>query len=277
MSASPGLSLKARVDLHTHSLHSDGKYAPAVVLRRAALGGLNVLAITDHDLPPSLPWGAVRVAGAELRVVHGVEISATHRGTEQHLLVWFPEQMPEAFAAWCRSLCAARAERYAEAVRSIGLDGLSEPTEDAWRGERSLTRYHLASALVEAGHASGLGVAFARWAGEGCGYVPTIRLELRDAIGVAREAGGYTSWAHPDPDQAKVWVAELAAAGLHALEAHRPGLNRAFREDLARLGFKHGLGVTGGSDWHGWVPGALGGFSLPLRSLDGVGQALGLL
>lgn len=277
MSAPAGLTPKARLDLHTHSSRSDGRYPPQVVLRQAALGGLHVLALTDHDLPPSLPWGPVQVGTASVRVVHGVEISATHRGTEQHLLVWFAGPMPESFAERCRELARARAARYAEAVQAIGLPELAMPDEQAWAGERSLTRYHLASALVAAGHAPGLGEAFGRWAGERCGFVPPIALSLVDAIAAAREVGGYTAWAHPDPDQARAWVAELAAAGLHALEAHRPGLNRSFRDDLARLAFNHRLGVTGGSDWHGWAPGPLGAFSLPLRSLDEVGRALGLV
>ena len=243
----------------------------------AALGGLHALALTDHDLPPALPAGPQTSAGRSVRVIHGVEISAEHRGTEQHLLVWFPGQMPEAFVGFCQGLCQARAVRYAEAVEAIGLPGLELPGADAVAGQRSLTRYHLASALVAAGHAPGMGEAFAGWAGEGCGFVPPIALQLRDAIAAARDAGGYTAWAHPDPALAPRWVEELAAAGLHALEVHRPGLNRGHRDALARLAFNHRLGVTGGSDWHGWSGPALGAFSLARSSLDEAATALGLV
>lgn len=241
----------------------------------AAQGGLHALALTDHDLPPALPQGAARAAGRPIWVVHGVEISTEHRGTEQHLLVWFRGEMPAAFASFCRELCRARAARYGAAVEAIGL-GLAPPGPEALAGERSLTRYHLASALVAGGHAPGLGEAFARWAGEGCGFVPPIGLTLARAIAEARDAGGYTAWAHPDPALVPVWVAELAAAGLHALEVHRPGLNRGHRDRLARLAFNHGLGVTGGSDWHGWAGGALGAFSLARTGVEDAAVALGL-
>ena len=38
-----------RFDLHTHSSHSDGTYAPAEIVRFAARGRIDLLALTDHD------------------------------------------------------------------------------------------------------------------------------------------------------------------------------------------------------------------------------------
>ena len=38
-----------RADLHVHSSASDGTDPPAEVMRRAALAGLDVVALTDHD------------------------------------------------------------------------------------------------------------------------------------------------------------------------------------------------------------------------------------
>ena len=38
-----------RIDLHTHSLASDGTLSPAEVVRAAADAGLDVVALTDHD------------------------------------------------------------------------------------------------------------------------------------------------------------------------------------------------------------------------------------
>lgn len=36
-------------DLHTHSTASDGQYAPAALVEKAAAAGIQVLAVTDHD------------------------------------------------------------------------------------------------------------------------------------------------------------------------------------------------------------------------------------
>ena len=53
-----------RIDLHVHTLASDGSDAPETVVRKAAVAGLRAMAITDHDtfagLPEALSAGTAR-------------------------------------------------------------------------------------------------------------------------------------------------------------------------------------------------------------------------
>ena len=102
--------------------------------------------------------------GHVLHVIAGAEISGVHEGREYHLLVYFEDQVPEAFAEFCTRRARARAHRYERAVSKIGLPGLPAADEDALRGDVSLTRHHLARALVDAGHAETLNEAFQRYA-----------------------------------------------------------------------------------------------------------------
>ncbi len=259
-----------------HSTRSDGRLSPQEVLRRCALGGLDVISLTDHDVPPALPWGRQRIAGRSIRVVHGVELTTMHEGTEQHLLVYFRRELPEAFAGFCRELVIARADRYDEAVRRAGLEGLALADASARRGERALTRTHLAQAIVEAGHASTMQEAFDRWVGERAGIVPAVKISLTDAIRHAADAGGVTSWAHPGIAASTAWTRDLARAGLRALEVYRPGFGRGKRDHLLSLAHRHRLGTTGGSDYHGWRPGELGAFSMSGRKSGALGRKLGL-
>lgn len=265
-----------RLDLHMHSTRSDGKLSPQEVLRRCALGGLDIIALTDHDMPPALPWGRQSVAGRDIRVIHGVELSTTHEDTEQHLLVYFPREMPAGFAEFCRQLVIARADRYDEAVRRIDLPGIVPADDAARRGERALTRTHLSQALVETGHARNLQEAFDRWTGERAALVPHVRLSFLTAIRHAVAAGGITSWAHPNLDQAREWVKDAAAAGLHALEVYRPRIARTRQDGLIRLAARSRLALTGGSDFHGWSPGQLGAFSVSGRRVRDWGRRLSL-
>ena len=266
---------RARLDLHMHSSRSDGKLSPESVLAAAAAGGLDVIALTDHDLPPTIPQGPQRVGHREIHVVHGVEISAMHEGRELHLLAYFPGEMPADFVAFCVERAQSRARRYADALDAIGLPGMDGPDQDAREGRRALTRYHLARALVLAGHSATLADAFRQWAGEHLSYVPALDLLFVDAIAAVHDAGGFSSWAHPDLELARAWTQTFAAVGLHALEAHRPSVGRGVRDTLARLAFKHRLGVTGGSDWHGWQ-GELGSFSVPLRQVTDLARAVAI-
>ena len=111
----------SRFDLHLHTTSSDGKFDPEEVITRCARGGLDVIALTDHDFATAIPAGPRRIAGRDIHVLAGAEISGVHDGTEYHLLVYFPGPLPLSFRAFCRRQCLERAVRYEDNQRSSGL------------------------------------------------------------------------------------------------------------------------------------------------------------
>lgn len=264
----------ARIDLHLHSTLSDGAHDPHTVIRMAAEAGLDWIALTDHDLASQSLVGEHPVGDRRIHVLGGAEISGSHAGQEFHLLVYFPGQIPTAFTDFCRAQCKARAARYDAAREFLDFATLPAAAIEAHRGDRALTRLHLAKALVDGGYASHLGEAFGRWLGDGHGNVPKLQLPFVKAIAFARECGGLTSWAHPTVDQAEAHVAEFAAAGLMGLEVLRPHLDSRVRYRLRQLAKGHGLFLTGGSDWHGWGDARLGLFRMYGRELGAFRDAL---
>jgi putative hydrolase len=71
------------IDLHTHSLFSDGVLLPAELVRRAEYKGYNAIAITDHVDQSNLDFVAPRIAEVAeslnkvmgIKVIPGVEIT----------------------------------------------------------------------------------------------------------------------------------------------------------------------------------------------------------
>jgi predicted metal-dependent phosphoesterase TrpH len=251
-----------RFDLHLHSDRSDGAFPAEQVIERCARGGLDVVALTDHDLPSGVPVGEIQACGRSMRVVGGAELSGTWRDRELHLLVYFPGEIPEGFRAFCRDRAMARARRYATAVQSLNLAGIAPPDSVAVDGERSLTRHHLARALISAGHAQDMRDAFRRFADSAHGHVPNVDVSFVEAIRVARAHGGVTSWAHPPLPSLAEALPEFVDAGLQALEGIRPFMTSKERRVVRELAKRYGLAVTGGSDWHGFGDGQPGLFSV---------------
>lgn len=268
------LPKSARIDLHMHTNLSDGRYPPDEVLRRCALAKLDLVAITDHDLPPAWPRGWTEVDGHRLYLLHAAEVSGVYEGTEQHLLVYFPGEMPEGFRELCRTQAQLRAERYEIARGRLNLDGVPPADPAARAGERALTRLHLAQAVAAAGHTKSTREAMDRYLAEGRDLVPNVTLDWFEAIRIARAHGGLCSWAHPSIDRAKQWTRTFAAAGLQGLEALRPGTGGAYRSQMRQLARKSNLFLTGGSDFHGWSPGVLGEFAIDAQQADGFLRAL---
>jgi predicted metal-dependent phosphoesterase TrpH len=260
------------IDLHLHTTASDGTLAPAELVARAASAGLRIIAVTDHDTLQGLADARAAGAAHGVRVIDGVEITAVDEQRDVHMLGYFVDPHNSSLTAF---LAAQRADRlrrvreiakrltdlgFAIDVETLLLDGARQPG-------RSIGRPQIASALVAAGHARDRDDAFARLIGAGCpAYVPRRGATPEEVVGVVREAGGITSMAHPALTKKDHIIPRLAAAGLTAIEARHSDHDAAAEQHYRAIAARHGLAVSGGSDYHGdagYRAGALGDVVLP--------------
>lgn len=245
------------VDLHMHSTASDGKLAPAEVAALAAERGVALIALTDHDTLRGV--AEAQAAGRErgVAVIAGIEISGRFPDGQCHLLAWLPDPVPDEFVTWTQQKERDREERAREMVERLRGLGSAITWEDVRsRAAVNIGRPHVADALVARGEAADRRDAFERLIGHGGpGYVPSGKIEPAEAVALAVRAGALVSLAHPyslglagaDLD---AFVAELAAAGLGAIEAHRGDQDEAQQAAYRDLARRHGLLVSSGSDFH---------------------------
>ena len=78
-----------KIDLHTHTLHSDGILTPRELIALAARKGLGALALTDHDTLAGLEEAQIAAEAYHIEFIPGIEISALYSGRELHLLGLF--------------------------------------------------------------------------------------------------------------------------------------------------------------------------------------------
>ena len=74
------------VDLHTHSIYSDGTATPAELIRMAAANKLKGFALTDHDTTEGVRETIRSGLDLDVPVISGLEISALHHGYSLHIL-----------------------------------------------------------------------------------------------------------------------------------------------------------------------------------------------
>jgi predicted metal-dependent phosphoesterase TrpH len=187
------------VDLHTHTLRSDGVLQPVELVQAAAAVGVRTLAITDHDsLAAYRELVAAYAVPATLELLPGVEINALSRGIplaegELHVLGFGMDPDHEAFEAALAAQRAARRLRFERTVarlREIGLGiddqiGHIDLTRDDALGRPTIGR-----ALIAAGHATSVEDAFQRLIGwGGPAYVQREGIGPREAIDAIRGAG----------------------------------------------------------------------------------------
>ena len=245
-----------RLDLHVHSTASDGTVSPEGVVERAIAGGLDVLALADHDTVAGVERAIAAARGRMLHIIPAIEMSSTFEGTDIHILGYFVDIKSEAFVEHTRRNHKRRGARMAEMVARLSRQGvtITRAQLDEQRGSDQVaySRPHLARALVKAGYASTAKDAFARLIGNDCpAYVPTRIATPEEVTGVILSAGGIPVWAHPPAEHFRRLLPRLLDAGLRGLEAYRATRVHVRLAELEKVARKQGLVLTGGSDWHG--------------------------
>jgi predicted metal-dependent phosphoesterase TrpH len=246
------------IDLHTHSNCSDGALTPAELVARAAAAGVEVLALTDHDTVAGLTEADHSAGVHGLRLVPGVEISASWRAQAIHVLgLWIDPASAE-----LRSVLEMQAERRRARMRKIcarleklGLPGpLLLAAVEAQPGLP--TRAHLANAMVAGGHVSRADEAFRRYLGAGKPANVAAEWPALDVVvGWIRAAGGVAALAHParyalSAGARRQMLTDFVAAGGGALEVVTGANGAQHVGGVAALAVKYGLMGSVGSDFH---------------------------
>ncbi len=189
------------IDLHTHSTVSDGTETPAELVAAAAVAGVDVLAITDHDTVAG--WSeaaeAARVHGVTL--VRGIEISCAWRHSSIHLLGYLIDADDGPLAAELARARESRSTRLERMVALMAADGIPLGYDEvlAQVGPGATPgRPHIADALIANGTISHRDEAFQSWLGNDSPYyVGHYAPDPVRAVELVRAAGGVPVIAHP--------------------------------------------------------------------------------
>ena len=82
------LNATDRVDLHLHTLASDGAWTPAALIDHLAANDFRVAAVADHDTQRSVAEATRRGAKRGIRIIPAVEVTTRWSGRQWHVLVY---------------------------------------------------------------------------------------------------------------------------------------------------------------------------------------------
>ena len=251
----PRVSTASVIDLHLHTTASDGLCEPAVLVDLAWRAGIRTMSVTDHDTVAALSDAERAATASGIAFVPGIEITAVHDGRDVHVLGYFIEREDTALAEFLEQQRADRvrrigamADRLAEIGKPVDRDALLARRPGGW----SLGRPLVAQALVKAGHVVDTRQAFDQLIGEGKpAFVPRWGRPPADVIGIINRAGGIASLAHPGLLKRDELIPGMIEAGLTAVEAFHSEHDAATTEHYLAFADRHGILVSGGSDYHG--------------------------
>lgn len=240
-----------------HTTASDGRLSPAELVARASAAGLTTIAVTDHDTVAAIAEVTALASALDIRVVTGIEITATDDGRDVHMLGYFFDAESVPLADLLRRQRALRVQR----VRDIGarLGALGMPvdvdvvlSDAAARPGSSVGRPQLARALVRAGYVASVTDAFELWLASGRpAFLPREGPGPADVVAAIHDAGGVASMAHPGVTRRDELIGPLCERGLDAIEVYHSDHTPEDTQTYRRIAERYGALVTGGSDFHG--------------------------
>lgn len=251
----------ANADLHCHSTVSDGTMAPTALVERAAANGVDLLALTDHDEVGGLDEAQRAADALGLRFVTGTEISVSW-GDDQtvHIVgLNIDHRHADLIAglAHVRGGRDVRAERMAEELAKVGIDGAYAGAMKYVGNPALISRSHFARYIVERGFARDVKTVFEHWLAKGKpGYVSHPWAALADALGWIRDAGGVAVIAHParyrlTPAERRILYATFKELGGQGIEVISGSANEAEVRELAGIAREFGFLASRASDFHG--------------------------
>jgi predicted metal-dependent phosphoesterase TrpH len=243
-----------RADLHTHTTYSDGTLSPYELLQKAARTGLAIVGVTDHDTVSAIEEAAAAGKEFGVEVVPGTELSATLDNNEIHILGYYVDIHHQGLLdalAFFRESRLRRVERIVDKLNQMNIPLTVESVLANATGE-SVGRPHIATALVNGGHASTYHQAFHKYIGNGRpAYEKKAEFSPEETIRLINEAGGLSFLAHPGRSVSEEVTIRLIRAGLDGIEvihpSHSPDLVQYYRGIVN----EYCLLESGGSDFHG--------------------------
>ncbi|CAK8717579.1 Polymerase/histidinol phosphatase N-terminal domain-containing protein [Candidatus Electrothrix laxa] len=247
------------VELHTHSVYSDGTATPAELIQMAVDRKIQGFALTDHDTVEGVQEAIRHGRELGMPVVSGIEISASHRQYSLHILGYGIDLNNQELLDWLARLQQGRRERNRNILEKLAGMGISITAQELEHvsGCGQAGRPHIARLLKEKGYVRNMQQAFSIYLGRNKpAWCSRYTSRASEAIAILHQAGGIAVLAHPGTidrgmKELPMLFQELVERGLDGLEVFYPTHSRKIKKRLHILAEKYNLLCTGGSDYHG--------------------------
>ena len=275
------------VDLHTHSVYSDGTATPAELISMAVACNLKGLALTDHDTVEGVRETIRLGHKMEVAVISGLEISALHHDYSLHILGYGIDSENQDLCDWLNRLQQGREERNTKILEKLTAMGIDINSDELARfSECGQTgRPHIARLLIDKGCVKTMNEAFKFYLGRNKpAWCSRFSYTAAETIDIIHRAGGVAVLAHPGQLDSGMKIQpqiikELVERKLDGLEIFYPSHSRKMQKRLKGLAKQYNLLATGGSDYHGnnragRLAGSAGGICPPDSIMDDIRRRL---
>lgn len=248
-----------KIDLHSHSTHSDGTLTPSELLFLAKENNIDVLAITDHDdIEGSKKLIESNHEG--VYVYSGVELNAKVDKGQMHILGYNIDLYNEELNKRLKELKEHSKNNIKLYIRQLKDDfNIILPKDDIdqlLNREGNIGRPQLALILVKYGYCKTVKEAFKEFLKDDKVRKEKFWITKEECINLILKAGGIPVLAHPftlkiTDEELHEELKYLTSIGLKGIEILHSNSNDNERKYYKKLAKEFNLITTGGTDYHG--------------------------
>lgn len=246
------------IDLHTHTIYSDGDLIPDEIINLASSKNLKTISITDHD--NVLAYQHI-TDNKDIQLIPGVELSAAVDKGRMHILGYGIDTRDEKLNKVLTNLKESNIEYFLMLVDYLKKKGIIINSKDISliiNRIGDVGRPDLAKLLIDYGYVETVNEAFDKYLIEANDKLINNKkmLSQEECLDLIKSAGGIPILAHPITLKQKYvelkhTIEKLKSMGLMGIELYHSNYTNEDIELFIKLIYEYELLYSGGSDYHG--------------------------
>lgn len=250
-----------KVDMHMHSIYSDGSKTPQELLNMARSLNIGIMSLTDHD---NIEGSKVLVNEPTdgMTIYSGVELTAKVPKGRMHILGYNIDLENHDLNSSLQRMKEASIYNMLLYIEILKKDfGIALPQDEVDKllsAKGNIGRPHLALLLIKLGICKDVDEAFDNYLTYAYKKVSKIKkgLTKEECVELINGAGGTAVLAHPvslklNDEELDREVAYLKSLGLSGIEIYHIHTSPKDRIHYHHLAQKYDLLISGGTDYHG--------------------------
>ncbi len=247
------------IDLHAHTIASDGELTPEELIDLAISKNLVAIAITDHDTADGLDSAIAYAKNKDIIFIPGIELEADIPKGEMHILGLLMDYNNPNFAEKLKYIKESRSNRndkFIEELNKMGFEiSLDELKEVS--GGKTIGKPHFAKIFLKKGYISTRSEMFDKY----FNHPPFNQFKKspygpEEIIKMIKEANGIAILAHPqtlklEPKDLIEKLKELKKYGLDGIECYHTKQTKEEMNMFKQIAHDLDFLITKGSDFHG--------------------------
>lgn len=254
------------IDLHCHTVHSDGELTPIDILNLAIDNGVKTLAITDHDNIDAVKCVREKysdyLSRSGLEYINGVELSVKVDHGRMHMLGYgidiYNKALNDKLNEMRNNSLYAMLSYFNDLKREENISFSTEDILSVLNKNGNIGRPQVANLLIKYGYVSSVQEAFDKYLVDMYERVRKLNkgINFIEAIDLIKNAGGYAVLAHPyslelDDKELEDALITLISYGLDGIEVYHSNHSKEQIKKYLELAKHYNLLISCGSDFHG--------------------------